>query len=181
MTGVSSSIDQATQPDQAVGVAPTVIESISEGVCMALLALLVVMTCVEVLARALFDYSMQATDELSAYFLLAITFLSFSISYVHRRLAEVEFVMQRISPRARRLLKLAFDLFSIAFVLVLVWQFARLTQISWESDQRAATHLATPLWIPRAMMLIGMLTLLAALCRDSWLRLRFSATDRSPK
>lgn len=137
---------------------------------MILLAVMVIMTCSEVLARALFNYSLQATDELSSYFLLAIAFLSFGVSYMHRRLAEVEFVMQRLAPGSRRWLRLGFDVLSIVFVSILLWQFYRLTSGSWESDQRAATHLATPLWIPRLTMVLGMLALLIALLRDTWIR-----------
>ena len=152
------------------GAAPSAIESVSEAVCMLLLTIMVVMTSVEVLARALFEYSLQATDELSSYFLLAIAFLSFGVSLVHRRLAEVDFVMQRLGPKGRRWLQASFDLMAIIFVTLLVWQFWRLTLGTWESDQRAATHLGTPLWIPRLAMLAGAVTLLIALCRDCYIR-----------
>jgi TRAP-type C4-dicarboxylate transport system permease small subunit len=55
---------------------------------------------------------------------------------------------------------LFFDLLSFAFCALLLWQLGRFELTSYRFGDRAPTYLATPLWIPQAVMLLGA----AALC-----------------
>jgi hypothetical protein len=48
-----------------------------------------------------------------------------------------------------------FDLLSLAFCAVLLWQLGRFELSSWRFDDRAPTYLATPLWLPQFAMVAG--------------------------
>jgi TRAP-type transport system small permease protein len=69
------------------------------------------------------------------------------------------------SPRARSISRVIFDLLSLAFCGILLWQLARFEISSWRLDDHAPTYLATPLWIPRLAMLIGAAALLFSMVR----------------
>ena len=53
-----------------------------------------------------------------------------------------------------------FDLLSLAFCALLLWQLVRFEISSYRFGDRAPTYLATPLWLPQTAMLLGA----AALC-----------------
>ncbi len=67
----------------------------------------------------------------------------------------MQFVQARLSPRLRALSHLLFDMLSLLFCLVLLWQLTRFVLQSYRSGDVAPTLLATPLWIPQALMPIG--------------------------
>ena len=140
----------------------TRLDSVMELLCRILLSAMVLMVGVEVIGRAFFSFSLQFADEVSSYLLLAITFLSLSVSYVHGQFHHVEL----------------FDLLALIFLTILVWQFIRIELLTIESGERAATFLATPLWVPRAAMVIGGIALLLAVLRSARknIKIAFSQT-----
>ena len=72
----------------------------------------------------------------------------------------------RLGPRARS--ALAADLrpaLRCSACGVLAWQFARFEMSSWRFGDVAPSYLATPLWLPRLAMALGMLALCFSLCR----------------
>jgi TRAP-type C4-dicarboxylate transport system permease small subunit len=58
-----------------------------------------------------------------------------------------------------------FDILSLGFCLLLVWQLTRFVLTSYRSEDVAMTLLATPLWIPQALMPIGALAASVSLLR----------------
>ena len=58
-----------------------------------------------------------------------------------------------------------FDLLSLAFCGVLLWQLARFEISSWRLDDHAPTYMATPLWIPRLALLVGAAALMFSMVR----------------
>ena len=149
-----------------------------ELLCRILLSAMVLMVGVEVIGRAFFSFSLQFADEVSSYLLLAITFLSLSVSYVHGQFHHVEFILNKLSGRRRAILVVVFDLLALIFLTILVWQFIRIELLTIESGERAATFLATPLWVPRAAMVIGGIALLLAVLRSAHknIKIAFSQT-----
>jgi TRAP-type transport system small permease protein len=67
---------------------------------------------------------------------------------------------------------LLFDLLSLGFCGVLIWQLTRFELQSWRSGDVAPTLLATPLWIPRLLMPIGSVAVAVSLLRSAALNLR---------
>lgn len=155
--------------------APSVIEKLSELLCAAGLIGMTVLIGAEAIARNVFNFSLQITDEIGGYLLVAMTFLSLSVAQVHGAYHQVELVQTRLSPRARLVSQIVFDLLSLAACLVVTWQLARMNLNSWRSEDVAPTPLLTPLWIPQLSMAIGMGLFCLALARTiaaRWRRLQ---------
>jgi TRAP-type C4-dicarboxylate transport system permease small subunit len=131
----------------------------------AALLVMLVLIAVDIATRYLFNFSFEISDEIGGYMLLAIAFLSLSACQINRSFHEVEFVQARLSPRARSISRLIFGLLSLAASALLAWQFVRLEMSSWRFGDVAPSYLATPLWLPRLPMALGMIALCFSLCR----------------
>lgn len=149
-------------------------ERMCQRLCELALIATVVMIAAEVASRALFHYSFEVSDEIGGYLLVAVSFLSLPVAQVHHGFHHVEFVQARLSRRGRAWSRLIFDLLCLICVAILLWQLARLELGTWQSEDVAPTILATPLWIPRLTMPLGMAVLLFTLLRTlvgDWRRL----------
>jgi TRAP-type C4-dicarboxylate transport system permease small subunit len=143
----------------------TLLERLCQRLCELALVVSVVMIGAEVIARALFHFSFEVTDEVGGYLLVAISFLSLPVSQVHHGFHHVEFVQARLSPCGRAWSRLIFDLVCMFCVGILVWQLFRLELGTWRAEDVAPTILGTPLWIPRLTMPVGAGVLLLTLLR----------------
>ncbi len=137
----------------------------SEAVCGLLLLAMIVMIGAEAIARNVFGTSLQVTDEVGGYLLVALTFLSMSVAEAHGGFHRVEFVQMRLSPRMRIVSQIVFELMSLAASALVTWQLFRLALNSIRTEDVAPTPLATPLWLPQIWMGIGMALLCLALLR----------------
>jgi TRAP-type transport system small permease protein len=143
---------------QAIGEGP--LERVCKYICVAAIAVMLIVVAVDVVTRSLFNFSFEISDELGGYLLAAITFVSLPVCQANGSFHHVELVQARLSPRGRAVSHLIFDLLSLMFCGLLLWQLGRFEISSWRFDDHAPTYLGTPLWLPRAAMLIGS----AALC-----------------
>ena len=136
---------------------------------------LVVMMVVEMVVRSLFGWSIQWSNEVGGYALVAITFLSLASGQYLHAYHRVHFVEHRLTATGRALLRLGFDLASFVVALVLLLEFVRFEWITWRSGDVASTALMTPLWLPRLAMPLGAALLVWALLQTlvaDWRRLR---------
>lgn len=140
--------------------------------CVALLAMIGLIGA-EAIVRNLFGASLQITDELCGYLLVAVTFLSVSVSEARGAFHRVELVLARMPWRARTGLQIAFDLASLAATAAVTWQLGRLAMNSWRAEDVAPTPLQTPLWIPQSVMVFGMGVLCVALLRSMRAKARY--------
>jgi TRAP-type transport system small permease protein len=131
---------------------------------LALLVMLV-LVAVDIVTRWLLNFSFEISDEVGGYMLVVICFVSLSACHANGSFHEVEFVQARLGPRLRSASQLAFTLLSLIASGVLAWQYLRLELSSWRFGDVAPTYLATPLWLPRLAMALGMLALCFSLCR----------------
>src|SRR5262245_51600662 len=129
------------------------------------LVVMLVLVAVDIVTRSLFNFSFEVSDEVGGYMLVVICFLSLSPCQVNGSFHQVEFVQARLSPRARSISQLLFGLLSLAACGLLAWQFIRLEMSSWRFGDVAPSYLATPQWLPRLPMAIGMLALGFSLMR----------------
>jgi TRAP-type transport system small permease protein len=143
---------------------------IVEKTCMLLsglaLVALLLLVGVDVLTRWVFNFSFEVSDELGAYMLVAIAFLSLPVSHINGAFHRVEFLQARLSRRARLLSGFAFDVLSLAVSAIFLWQFLGLLRSSWRFGDHAPTYLETPLWIPRSLLVMGMAALCLSLLRS---------------
>ena len=143
-----------------------------ETVCSLFLLAMIVMIGAEAIARNVLHTSLQITDEVGGYLLVALTFLSMSVAEAHGGFHRVEFVQMRLSPRMRLVSQIVFELMSLAASALVTWQLIRLAMNSYRAEDVAPTPLATPLWMPQTAMGIGMALLCLALVRTIMAKVR---------
>jgi TRAP-type C4-dicarboxylate transport system permease small subunit len=133
--------------------------------CEVALVVMLVLIAVDIVTRAVFNFSFEVSDEVGGYMLVVICFLSLSPCHVNGSFHQVEFVQAQLSPRARSISQLIFGLLSLAACVLLAWQFIRLEMSSWRFGDLTPSYLATPLWLPRLPMALGMIALALSLLR----------------
>lgn len=142
-------------------------ENTSEVVTSLALVGMILLVGSEAIVRNVFGSSLQITDEIGGYLLVAVTFLSMSVSEAHGAFHRVELVQARLGVRVRIWLQIVFDLCSLAVSVLIAWQLMRLTLNSWNSGDVAPTPLQTPLWLPQMVMGVGLVLLCVALLRSA--------------
>jgi TRAP-type C4-dicarboxylate transport system permease small subunit len=156
-----------------------IVERICKVACVAALIVMLVVVAVDIVTRSLFNFSFEISDELGGYLLVVICFVSLPVCQASGSFHRVELVQSRLSPFGRAVSHVIFDLLSLAFCALLLWQLVRFEMSSFRFGDRAPTYLATPLWIPQAAMMLGAaavcFTMLRTLAADI-ARLRTAAT-----
>ena len=156
------------EAEDAFHPAPTWLERGCMVICEIGIAVIAIVVITELITRNLFGFSFEASEELGGYIIVGISFLSLPVCQVYRAYHHVQFVQERLSPRMRALSHLVFDLLSLVFAGVLLWQLSRFVMQSYRSGDVSPTLLATPLWIPQAVMPIGIAAVTVSLLRAAW-------------
>jgi TRAP-type C4-dicarboxylate transport system permease small subunit len=155
--------------------APGLLEKLCMWICEIAIVAMGAVVILEIVTRNLLGFSFEMSEEIGGYIIVGITFLSLPVCQVYRSYHHVQFIQTRLSPRLQALSHLVFDLLSLLFCAVLLWQLTRFVATSYRSEDVAPTLLATPLWIPQALMPIGMLAATVSLLRSAfgdWRRFR---------
>lgn len=164
-------LDDAPHRIDAPVAGASIIDKVCEAACSLFLVATIILISMEAIARNVFHTSLQITDEVGGYLLVAITFLSMSVAEAHGAFHRVELVQMRLSRRTQLITQTIFDLMSLAASAAVTWQLIRLTMNSWRSEDVAATPLQTPLWLPQSVMGLGMALLCLALVRSILVKL----------
>lgn len=160
--------ERVAAPDKAAENAPLgPMERTCRVICEIGIVAMAVVVLVEIVTRNLLGFSFQVSDEIGGYIIVGLTFLSLPVCQARRAYHHVMFLQARLPPRARAALNLLFDLLSLGFCAVLVWELSVQVVETWQSGDIAPTQLATPLWIPQLVMPLGSLALGVALLRDT--------------
>ena len=129
-------------------------------VCVGLVTVMMLLTALEVVSRGIFNFSLQVSDEISAYLLVGITFLAVTVALDENALFRVEFFFDRLPPHARLFFRLAFDALSLLVAGVLEYELVLLVITSIVRENKSLSILSTPLYIPQLVMPIGMAALM---------------------
>ncbi|HEX2939642.1 MAG TPA: TRAP transporter small permease [Rhodopila sp.] len=154
---------------------PTLLENVCMWVCEIAIVAMGAVVILEIVTRNLFGFSYEMSDELGGYIIVGISFLSLPVCQVYRSYHHVQFIQARLSPRMQALSHLLFDILSLLFCVILLWQLTRFVMTSYHTDDAAPTLLATPLWIPQLFMPLGILAATISLSRSAlgnWRRFR---------
>ena len=146
---------------------PTMLERTCMVICEIAIVVMACIVILEIVTRNLFNFSFEMSDELGGYIIIGIKFLSLPVCQVYRSYHHVQFIQARLSPRLRAMSHLLFDLLSLVFCFVLIWQLTRFVLQTWRSEDVAPTLLATPLWIPQALMPLGAVAVTVSLLRSA--------------
>lgn len=119
------------------------------------LILLSVATCVEMVSRKLFAFSLQGVDEVGGYTLAIVGAIGFSYTLITRGHTRIDFLVSKLPPRARSVLNtLAMVTLAGMAVFAVLRGYVVLSE-SIEFQSHSTTPLQTPMWIPQSLWLIG--------------------------
>ncbi|MBS0520053.1 MAG: TRAP transporter small permease [Proteobacteria bacterium] len=130
--------------------------------CMIAMTLLMV---TEIVLRGVFDSTTDNSDELVGYLLVGVSFFSLALCQSRGAFHRVEMVQMRLGPMGKAVSALIFDVLSFAYVALTDWYFVQFVMSSHKREAVASTPLATPLWIPETVMVIGATMLLIVLAK----------------
>src|SRR4029077_8176960 len=88
--------DDTTARARPRAIPETAVERTCKVVSEAALAILLVLTTLDIVTRALFNFSFEVSDEVGGYMLVVITFFSLAVCHVNGTFHEVEFVQARL-------------------------------------------------------------------------------------
>ncbi|WP_170845026.1 TRAP transporter small permease [Chitinasiproducens palmae] len=151
--------------DAPHGGTESITDKCARGLVHAMVLGLVLMMSVEMFSRSFLNLSIQMSNELGGYALVAICFLSLATGQSLHAYHRVQFLDRWLSPRADAGLKVAFDIMSLIGTGVLLGEFIRFEILTWNAGDVAATSLMTPLWMPRVFLALGAAALFLALLR----------------
>lgn len=111
----------------------------------------------EIVLRNLFNTSTYVTGEFVGYGIAAMTFLAMGHALASGDLIRVRLVTDLLGPRARRGVELVCVVLTLLAMILLAWFFLKSTERFWSNGSVSETIAETPLWIPQAVMLAGIL------------------------
>jgi TRAP-type C4-dicarboxylate transport system permease small subunit len=124
---------------------------------------MVVLILAEIVARGVFNATTEHSDELVGYLLVGVSFLSLALCQSRGAFHRVEMVQMRLGPRGQAVSTLVFDILSFGYIALTNWYFLQFVMSSYRREAMASTVLATPLWIPESVMIVGATLLLIML------------------
>ena len=158
-------IAQTAEPFQA-DLSPNWLDRLTMGVVQAqrlvsewVLVAMTLAIAAEVVCRSFLGFSLLVVEELAGYLLVALVFLGMGIATHENSLFRVEFVIKALPPVITEILLVIYRLLCLGFTLILLLQMYRLVVDSYDRGVSAATTLATPLYVPQIVMVIGAGTL----------------------
>lgn len=112
-------------------------------------------TCVEMLGRKVFGFSLQGVDEIGSYTYAFVGSIGFAHTLVTRSHTRVDFLISRFSPKVRAVLNLLAMLTLAALAFLCLWRGSQVVLESIDLKATASTPLATPMWLPQSIWLAG--------------------------
>lgn len=160
---IPSSPPEERRPYDAI---PSGISRFSSALCALAMIAMAVGVTVEIISRNFFGHSFRSVEELSGYLIVAITFFSLVVAVYEKALFRVEFLFERFPRPVRRVMDILFLIALMVFLGLIDYQSAALVVGSYQNGYVSSTLLATPLYIPQALVPLGLtLTLVLVLFR----------------
>jgi TRAP-type C4-dicarboxylate transport system permease small subunit len=150
-----------------------------EGLCNAgaffsalFMALIVVLIMVEIILRAVFNASTLVAAEFSGYFLVVVVILGLGYTLQHKAHIRITLVWNRLPARWRKIFDIAVASTSLVITLYALVYSIRMVYDTYSLGMREDSLVETPLWIPQAVIPVGLLMLLLQLVAFIFRRLR---------
>lgn len=123
---------------------------------------LALLTCVEILGRKMFSFSLQGVDEIGGYTLAIFSTLAFTWALVAKSHARVDFLLGRMPGPLRAVLNAVAFLLLAACAIYGAWRGWHVLEESIEFQAHANSPMQTALWIPQSAWLAGLVVFAAA-------------------
>ncbi len=114
-------------------------------------------SCFEMVARKLFQYSLQGVDEIGGYTLAIVSAIGFSYTLISRGHTRIDFLVSRFPEKTRAVLNSAAMVTLAAMVLFALYRGWNVLSETIEFQSTATTPLQTPLWIPQSLWYLGLI------------------------
>src|SRR4051795_434246 len=109
-----------------------------------------------VIVRHFLGIALIWQDEVCVFLLVGATFLSAASVQSHRGHVGIEAIAGLLSPAMNRVRLLISDLLSFLFCAFFTWKAVELLHEAWVEGQTSSSPWGPPLWIPYALMSLGM-------------------------
>jgi TRAP-type C4-dicarboxylate transport system permease small subunit len=120
-----------------------------------ILVALVVLVCGEAFLRGVFNFSLGFAEEVTGYFVVALTLLGAALALRSGSMFQVKFLFEAFPAGLHTWLERLFVVAALFICAVLAWKTYDLMLSSLDRGKFAATVLRTPLWIPQMLMPAG--------------------------
>ena len=142
------------------------IEKVCKLLCAAGVMIMLVVIGEDVVSRTVWNTSLEISDEIGGYMLVAVTFFGLALAKTHGAFHKTDFFQSRLPYNAQVVSRILFDLLALGVAAILLWQYFRYTETRFLTGNTAPTKLATPQWIPAVPMVLGMAAFVLAIIKS---------------
>lgn len=143
------------------------------------IAVLAVLITIDIVGRDFFGASIQGTDEIGGYVLAFVGSLGMALTLLRRGHPRIE-IFFRFFPRGLRdALHALAQLAMAGFAVFMAWHALGELQTTLRFGAITNTPLQTPLWVPQAVWLAGMIFFAITACLSTLHALLLFMTDRA--
>jgi TRAP-type C4-dicarboxylate transport system permease small subunit len=131
----------------------------------ALAAVCVFLICALMLAQAFargMGGQIRGTDDIVSWLCAAAAFFALGHTFRHGELVRVGLWLERLAPRARRLMEIWALTVTALFGAYMLWSVSRFIYESWKFNEVAQGLIKVPIWIPQMSFLIGVVIFFVA-------------------
>lgn len=132
------------------------ISSVGGAISQVVAGLMMLLIAVDVIGRQVFSRPTYVADELSGYFLVAITFLALGQTEKLGKHLRVDIIFSWLSKKNASRLTLICSVISLAFIVWFTWSTAVAAAQTYQIGTRKQTILGTPYWIPELLLPVGL-------------------------
>jgi TRAP-type C4-dicarboxylate transport system permease small subunit len=104
----------------------------------------------------------RGADDIVAWLCAAAAFLALGHTFRHGELVRVGLLLERLGPRARRVVEVGALTVTTLFVAYMLWSVSRFIYESWKFNEVAQGLIRVPIWIPQTSFLAGVLVFFVA-------------------
>lgn len=133
---------------------------------MGIILVMVGLICVELALLHLFDRSLMFMDDVVGQLVAVFAFLAIGFCLRERALIRVEVIHARLRGLTLVLVEIFYSLASLLYAGVLGFYVLRLVMSSYTNKVVSMSSLEAPMWIPQAVLPIGMAILILAIIAD---------------
>jgi TRAP-type C4-dicarboxylate transport system permease small subunit len=147
---------------------------------MCALVLTALILTYSVVSRYFFNFPTDWQDEASVFMLVGVTFFCAAHVQAQRGHIGIEAIGGLLPPAVNAARLFFVDLLSFAFCAFFAWKSWTLWHEAWVDGQTTSSTFAPPLWIPYAMMALGMTLLALQLLLQTLVRATNKSTRSAP-
>jgi len=97
----------------------------------------------------------RGADDIVSWLCAAAAFLALGHTFRHGELVRVGLWLERLGPRARRVMEIWALTVTALFIAYMLWSVSRFIYESWQFNEVAQGLIKVPIWIPQTSFLVG--------------------------